>query len=73
MEKVLEIINIVLENNGKTRIDSIEETTRLREDIGFDSLELAELTVRIEDEFDVDIFEDGLITTVGEIYSKLEK
>lgn len=73
MEKVLEIINIVLENNGKTRIDSIEEATRLREDIGFDSLELAELTVRIEDEFDVDIFEDGLITTVGEIYSKLEK
>ena len=43
----------------------------LRDDIGFTSFDLAELTVRIEDEFDIDIFEDGLVNTVGEIIEKL--
>ena len=27
----------------------------------------------LEDEFDIDIFEDGLVSTVGEIYTKLDK
>jgi len=38
-----------------------------------DSLDLAELTVRIEDEFGVDIFEDGMIDTVQEILDKINK
>ena len=25
------------------------------------------------DEFDIDIFEDGLVNTIGEVYSKLQK
>ena len=45
--------------------------TRLREDLAFTSFDLAELTVKIEDEFDIDIFEDGLVNTIGEIYAKL--
>ncbi len=45
----------------------------LRDDIGFDSLDLAELTVRIEAEFDVDIFEDGYVSTVGDVLNKLNK
>ena len=40
--------------------------------LGFTSFDLAELTVRIEDEFDIDIFEDGLVNTVGEIFVKLQ-
>ncbi len=43
----------------------------LRNDIGFDSLDLAELTVRIEAEYDIDIFEDGIVNTVSEIFQKL--
>jgi len=43
----------------------------LRNDIGFDSLDLAELTVRIEAEYDIDIFEDGIVNTVSEILEKL--
>ena len=49
----------------------MKEETRLREDLSLTSFDLAELTVKIEDEFDIDIFEDGLVNTVGEIYSKL--
>ena len=55
------------------KLAEINETDRLREDYGFTSFDLAELTVKIEDEFDVDIFEDGLVNTVGEIIAKLEK
>lgn len=73
MEKIIEIVNTILENKGKEKVENIKDSTNLRDDLGFDSMDLAELTVRIEDEFDIDIFEDGLISTVGEIYAKLEK
>lgn len=72
MEKLKAIFITVLKNRGKKEITEITETSSLRNDIGFDSLDLAELTVRIEAEYDVDIFEDGVVTTVGEILQKLE-
>ena len=73
MEKILQIINTVLENRNKLTIKDISNSSDLRNDCGLDSLDLAELTVRIEAEYDVDIFEDGLITTVGEILNKLNE
>lgn len=72
-EKILEIINTVLDNRTKDKITSINPDMHLRNDIGFDSFDLAELTVRIEAEYDVDIFEDGIVNTVGEIFDKLNK
>jgi acyl carrier protein len=69
---ILEIINTVLTNRGKSNIKALNNDSSLRSDIGFDSLDLAELTVRIEAEYDIDIFEDGLVNTVGEILKKLE-
>ena len=71
-EKILEIMNTVLENRTKEKLTSITPEMQLRNDIGFDSLDLAELTVRIEAEYDIDIFEDGIVNTVGEILKKLE-
>lgn len=73
MKKLLEIINTVLENRGKLQINSIFESSNLRNDCGLDSLDLAELTVRIEAEYDVDIFEDGVVSTIGEILEKINK
>jgi len=72
MERILNIINTVLKNRGKSVVESINENTNLRNDIGMDSLDLAELTVRIESEFDVDIFADGIVNTIGEVLKKLE-
>lgn len=72
-EKLLELFNIVLQNRGKNGIKKITAKSNLRNDLGFDSLDLAELTVRIEAEYDIDIFEDGIIATVGEILEKLKK
>lgn len=70
--KILEIMNTVLDNRAKEKLTSIAPQMHLRNDIGFDSLDLAELTVRIEAEYDIDIFEDGIVNTVGEIFKKLE-
>lgn len=70
-ENVLKIMNTVLENRTKETLTSINSGLHLRDDIGFDSLDLAELTVRIEAEYDIDIFEDGIVNTVGEILDKL--
>lgn len=72
-KKILEIINFIRESKDLKPLEQIDETDNLRDQIGFTSFDLAELTVRIEDEFDIDIFEDGLITTIGEIYAKLNK
>ena len=71
--KILEIINIVLENRTKEKLTFLRPDMHLRNDIGFDSLDLAELTVRIEAEYDIDIFEDGIINTVSEILEKLNR
>lgn len=71
-DKILLIINTVLKNRGKEPVRRIDAKTNLRNDIGFDSLDLAELTVRLEAEFDVDIFENGIVTSVGEILKILE-
>lgn len=70
-KKVLNIINEIRAVKNLAPIDSINNETKLREDLSLTSFDLAELTVKIEDEFDIDIFEDGLVSTIGEIYEKL--
>ena len=72
LETIENIINIVLMNRGKAKVNSITAGSSLRDDLGLDSLDLAELTVRIEAEYDVDIFEDVVVTTIGEILAKIQ-
>lgn len=72
-EKVLEVINLIRVAKNLPAVESITDNTRLREDLELTSFDMAELTVRIEDEYGIDIFEDGLVNTVGEIYAKLQK
>ena len=71
-EKVLEIINDIRASKELAPVASLNKSDNLRNDLGLTSFDLAELTVRIEDEFDIDIFEDGLVNTIGEVYAKLE-
>lgn len=70
-QRVCEIINKIRIDKDLDPLEKIEDSDLLRERIGFTSFDLATLTVLIEDEFGVDIFEDGLVSSVGEIYSKL--
>lgn len=72
MDQIVKIVQSILDSKNEKMTSLISSNTKLREDLGFDSLDLAELTVRIEDAFNVDIFEDGIVNTVGEIYEKLK-
>ena len=74
MEKqVLSIINNIRKSKNLSVLDALKETDNLRTDLNLTSFDLAELTVRIEDEFGVDIFEEGIVNTIGEIYGRLAK
>ncbi len=73
INKLLEIINGILENTNRETIQELSEEMSLRKDLDFDSLDLAVLTVNIESEFDIDIFEEGNIDTIDEIIKRLQK
>lgn len=70
--KLLPIINRVLEGKGFKTVSSLNDNDKLRDDLGLDSFDLAELTVIIEEEFDIDIFEDGLVENISEITNKID-
>jgi acyl carrier protein len=72
-KKFLKIINRILEEDDKAILENIEDSISLRNDLGFDSLNLAKLTVIVEDEFGVDIFEDDIVDKVGEILDIINK
>lgn len=69
--KLLKIINFIKENKSETLVDKLNFDADLQNDYGFDSLDLAELTVRIEKEFGTDIFADGFVKTVKDVIEKL--
>lgn len=71
-QKVLSIINDIRVAKGLSSLEILKDDMKLRNDLEFASFDLAELTVKIEDEFDIDIFEDGLVETIGEIFAKLK-
>jgi len=70
---LLSIINTVRAHKELPPWGELRPEMRMREDVGFESLDLAELTVRIEEEFDVDVFADGLVFTIGEVAAKLQR
>lgn len=72
-QTILNIINSIREAKELAAVAELHPADNLRENLGFTSFDLAELTVRIEDEYGIDIFEDGLVNTIGEIYAKLQK
>ncbi|MGE4170318.1 MAG: DUF1493 family protein [Candidatus Margulisiibacteriota bacterium] len=69
-DRVIAIINDILEMKDLPQI-TYSPDLKLKEDIGLDSLDLAELTVKLEKEFSVDIFADAIVQTLGEVIGKL--
>ena len=73
LDKLMTIVNTVRENKGLQALSELKPEFDLRTDLGFDSLDLAELTVRVEKEFGIDIFADSFVLTVSDILTKLHK
>lgn len=72
MEKLAQIVNEIRRNKGLSSNIALEKGMRLREDLGFDSFDLAELTVHVEEDFGIDVFESGVVDTIGEVCEKLK-
>lgn len=72
-DSLLEIVNTIIEGKGETAFEKLEPHQRLREDLGLDSLDLAELTVRVDKRFGVDVFEDGVVNTIDELTNKIQR
>jgi len=70
---VREIVKTTVSNQDVVRTSEIiiNNESNLRQDLGLDSLALAELAVRIETRFDLDVFEDSIPETVSEIINRL--
>jgi len=74
MDIALKIREILAETCGWA-VASVQLDTRLVEDLDLDSLELTELSLRLEDEFDISV-PDGTIAatmTVGDVVEVVKK
>lgn len=64
---ISESIQKLLERRGASGLE-VTPSARLTEDLGFDSLELAELSADLEDRLGGDPYSEGLVPeTVGEL------
>ncbi len=70
-EKILQILTEV----SGTAAESIKENTRLADDLGLTSFDLADVVVSIEDEYGVSIPDEVFQTlhTVGDVFAAAEK
>jgi acyl carrier protein len=71
--KVKEIILTIFENNELVINNEILLSTSLKDDLEMDSIMMAELSVRLEDEFGMDVFEHGLLYSMEEILLKISE
>jgi acyl carrier protein len=68
------VIDIVCENLGVNK-QQVSRTTSFQEDVGADSLDIVELVMELEEEFDINIPDDQAdrIKTVGEAIDFIER
>ena len=71
-EKLLIIINKILEVKGLDTLEKINPSDKLREDLGLDCLILRNYD-NYRRGYDVDIFSDGIVENISEILDKIDK
>lgn len=71
---VLEKIKVILAEQFDVEEDSLKNDTDLQEDLGADSLDVVDLLMSIEDEFEIEIPDEEIehIRTVGDLVSYIE-
>lgn len=71
---VLEKVKVILAEQFDVDEDSLQNDTDLQDDLGADSLDVVDLLMSIEDEFDIEIPDEEIenIRTVGELVNYIE-
>ena len=71
---VLEKIRVILAGQFDVDEDSLKPETDLQDDLGADSLDVVDLLMSIEDEFEIEIPDEEIenIRTVGDLVNYIE-
>ena len=71
---VFEKVKMILSEQFEVSEEEIQMDTRIADDLGADSLDVVDLLMSIEDEFEIEIPDDEImnIRTVGELVSYIE-
>lgn len=71
---VLEKIKVILAEQFDIEEDALKPETDLQDDLGADSLDVVDLLMSIEDEFEIEIPDEEIenIRTVGDLVSYIE-
>ena len=71
---VLEKVKVILAEQFDVEEDSITMDTDMQDDLGADSLDVVDLLMSIEDEFEIEIPDEEIenIRTVGELVNYIE-
>lgn len=71
---VLEKVKVILSEQFDVEEDKITADTDLQEDLGADSLDVVDLLMSIEDEFEIEVPDEEIenIKTVGALVSYIE-
>ena len=71
---VLEKIKVILAEQFDVEEDTIKNDTDLQDDLGADSLDVVDLLMSIEDEFEIEIPDEEIenIRTVGDLVNYIE-
>ena len=71
---VLEKIKVILAEQFDVEEDSLQNDTDLQDDLGADSLDVVDLLMSIEDEFEIEIPDEEIenIRTVGDLVNYIE-
>ena len=72
---VLEKVKMILSSQFDVEEDSITPETKIADDLGADSLDVVDMLMSLEDEFDVEIPDEEIerIRTVGELVAYIEE
>lgn len=72
---VLEKVKAILSEQFDVEEDSITVDTKISEDLGADSLDVVDLLMSLEDEFEIEVPDDEIenIKTVGELVKFIER
>ncbi len=71
---VLEKIKVILAEQFDVEEDTLKNDTDLQDDLGADSLDVVDLLMSIEDEFEIEIPDEEIenIRTVGDLVNYIE-
>lgn len=72
---VLEKVKMILANQFDVEEDTITPETNILEDLGVDSLDIVDMLMSLEDEFDVEIPDEKIETlrTVADVVAYIEE